>query len=104
MNSAAWISIYLPVFVLLFVILPQQRRVQESLVLKIKKRRGVRPVANEIIKKYLGENCKISTGSLGTTVIGKIIEVNENWIEVETKKGAELVNADFIQSIKVITR
>ncbi len=27
--------------------------------------------------------------------------VNENWIEVETKKGKELINAEFIQSIKI---
>jgi len=32
---------------------------------------------------------------------GKIINVNENWIEVETKKGIELINAEFVQSIKI---
>lgn len=58
-------------------------------------------MTNEVIKKYIGKNCKISTGSFGTTVIGKIIDVNENWIEVETNKGNELVNADFVQSIKI---
>lgn len=58
-------------------------------------------MTNELIKKYIGENCKISTGSLGTTVVGRIIEVNENWVEIETKKGHELINADFIQSIKI---
>ncbi|MDF2593316.1 MAG: hypothetical protein K0S75_2782, partial [Clostridia bacterium] len=31
----------------------------------------------------------------------KIIDVNENWIEVETKKGNELINAEYVQSIKV---
>ncbi|EOD00361.1 DUF6897 domain-containing protein [Caldisalinibacter kiritimatiensis] len=58
-------------------------------------------MANDIIKKYIGKNCKIIIGSFGTTVIGKIVEVNENWIEVETKKGKELINADFVQNIKV---
>ncbi len=58
-------------------------------------------MTNEIIKKYIGKNCKISTGPYGTNVTGKIIEINENWIEVETKKGSELINAEFIQSIKV---
>ncbi|KJF28198.1 hypothetical protein TZ02_04450 [Clostridium aceticum] len=56
---------------------------------------------NEVIKKYIGKSCKISTGSFGTTIVGKIIDVNENWIEVETKKGNELVNAEFIQNIKI---
>lgn len=56
---------------------------------------------NELISKYIGKNCKISTGTYGTTVVGKIISINENWIEVETKKGIELINAEFIQSIKI---
>ena len=59
-------------------------------------------LANEVIKMHIGERCKITTGALGTTVVGIIVEVNENWIEVETRKGKELINADFIQSIKII--
>jgi len=58
-------------------------------------------MTNEVIKKYIGKNCKISSGSLGINVVGTIIDVNENWIEVETKKGQELINADYIQSIKI---
>ncbi|PKM87706.1 MAG: hypothetical protein CVU87_09090 [Firmicutes bacterium HGW-Firmicutes-12] len=58
-------------------------------------------MTNEVLRKYIGNECKISTGSLGTTVVGEILDVNENWLEVETKKGKELINADFIQSIKV---
>ncbi|MTI68428.1 MAG: hypothetical protein FH753_17750 [Firmicutes bacterium] len=58
-------------------------------------------MANDVIKKYIGKKCKITTGSFGTTVAGKIVEVKDNWIEVETKKGKELINADFIQNIKI---
>ncbi|MDR7870777.1 MAG: hypothetical protein RIN55_07970 [Tissierellaceae bacterium] len=58
-------------------------------------------MTNDVIKKYVGRDCRISTGSFGTNVVGKIIDVNENWIEVETKKGIEIINAEFVQSIKV---
>lgn len=58
-------------------------------------------MTNDVIKKYIGKNCKISTGSFGTNVTGKIINVNENWIEVETKRGVEIINAEFVQSIKI---
>jgi len=101
LSSGTWIAIYLPLFVLFFVILPQQRLIQKSIILKIKKRKGLIIMTNEVIKKYIGKNCRISTGSFGTNVIGKIIDVNENWIEVETKKGNELINAEFVQSIKI---
>ena len=101
MNSATWIAIYMPIFVLFFIILPQQRRIQKAVLLKIKKRKGFIIMTNEVIKKYIGKSCKMSTGSFGTYVAGKIIDVNENWIEVETKKGNELINAEFVQSIKI---
>ena len=83
------------------MILPQQRQIQKSIILKNNKRKGLITMTNEVIKKYIGKNCRISTGSFGTNVIGKIIDVNENWIEVQTKKGNELINAEFVQSIKI---
>jgi hypothetical protein len=101
LSSGTWIAIYFPLFVLFFVILPQQRLIQKSKILKIKKRKGLLIMTNEVIKKYIGKNCRISTGSFGTNVIGKIIDVHENWIEVETKRGNELINAEFVQSIKI---
>jgi hypothetical protein len=91
----------MPMFIILFIVLPQQREMQKSIISKFKKRKGLIVMTNEVIKKYIGKSCKISTGSFGTNVIGKIIDVNENWIEVETKKGKELINAEFIQSIKI---
>jgi hypothetical protein len=101
LSSGTWIAIYLPLFVLFFVILPQQRQIQKSIILKSKRRKGLIIMTNEVIKKYIGKNCRISTGSFGTNVIGKIIDVHENWIEVQTKKGNELINAEFVQSIKI---
>lgn len=49
-----------------------------------------------------GKNCHINSGSWDTNVKGIIIEVNENWLEVKTKQGNQLINADFIQNIKII--
>ncbi len=101
MDSGTWIAVYIPVFILLFVILPQQHFTQKVIMLKNKKKWRLKFMINELIKKYIGKNCKISGGSFGTSVTGKIIHVHENWIEVETKNGVELVNAEFVQSIKV---
>lgn len=90
----------MPLFILFFVILPQQREMQKIIIKKIKKK-GAKIMTNDVIKKYIGKDCKISTGSFGTNVAGKIISVNESWIEVETKKGVEIINAEFVQSIKI---
>lgn len=101
MNPATWIAIYMPIFILLFVIVPRQNQMQAQVARKMMKKRRLRPLNNELIKKFIGKVCKITTGSYGTTTSGKIIDVKENWIELETQKGIELMNADFVQNIKV---
>ncbi|MFA9422886.1 MAG: hypothetical protein ACERLG_04875 [Sedimentibacter sp.] len=103
MSSSTWIAVYMPLFIVFFIIIPQQREMQKLILLKKSKREGLIHMTNEVLRKYIGKNCYISTGSFGTTVKAKIIDVNENWIEVETKKGNELINAEFIQSIKILS-
>ncbi|WP_312884224.1 DUF6897 domain-containing protein [Clostridium psychrophilum] len=99
--SSSWIAICIPLFVIFFIVLPRQREMKKLAILKSKKRKGLIIMTNELIKKYIGKTCSISTGEFGTSATGKIIDVNENWIEVETKKGKELINAEFVQSIKI---
>ena len=100
--SSTWIAIYLPFFIIFLIVLPQQHEIQKLRILRRKKRKGLIIMTNELIKKYIGKICKISTGPYGNNTTGKIIDVNENWIEIETKKGNQLINAEFIQSIKMM--
>ena len=74
---------------------------EKAVILRIRKRKEETAMTNELIKKYIGKECKISTGSFGTNVEGKILDVIENWLEVDTRKGKELINAEFIQNIKI---
>lgn len=101
MNPGAWIAIYMPVFILLFVIIPQQNQLQAQAIRMRVKRRRMRSMNHELLHKYIGRVCKVTTGSYGSTATGKILDIKENWIELETRKGIELMNAEFIQSIKV---
>ena len=103
MNSAVWIAIYLPLFVLFVIILPQQYaiNINKNMISKHRKKGGFK-LTNEIIKKYIGKNVRLSTGSYGINVEGTITEVNENWIEIKTKKGTELINSEYLQNIKIL--
>lgn len=101
MDSSTWIGIYLPLFIIFLIIIPQKQELKKTVLMKIKKRRDGITMTNEIIKRYIGKNCKIYTGSFGTSVTGKITNVEDNWLEVKTKKGIELINADFIYNIKI---
>jgi hypothetical protein len=102
LETGSWIAIYLPLLVV-FIALQQQADYQRHLIVRRRKRRGMIRMTNELLQKYIGRTCKLSSGSYGTTVRGQIVEVNENWVEVETAKGRELINAEFIQTIKVLS-
>lgn len=101
MNAATWVAIYMPLVVIFLIVLPQERSIQNLVIRKIRMKREGIIMTNELIKKCIGKNCWVSAGSFGTSVVGKIIEVNENWIEIETKKGSQLINTEFVQSIKL---
>lgn len=96
MNPSLWIAIYLPII----IIFAQQRQAQRLFIKNRKIKRGV-IMSNEMLKKYIGKRCKISTGSFGTNVHGEIIDIIEEWVEVQTRRGIEIINAEFIQSIKI---
>jgi len=98
MDSSSWIAMYL-IFIIIFV--TTQNEIVNFIIGKTRKKKGGFKMTNELIKALIGKKCKISTGSYGASVNGIIIEVNENWIEVETKKGLELVNTEFVQSLKI---
>ena len=97
MNNTA---IYIPIFIVFIVIFSQQAANRDMFVRKNRKRRGLHAMTNALIEKKIGKTCTLVTGSWSSSVHGKIVSVNENWIEVETKQGARLVNAEFITEIR----
>lgn len=102
MNSGAFIAIYLPIFIVLFVMAPANKR-KQYIIKKLKKSRGERVMSNEIIKSCIGKICTISAGSFGTSYSKvEILEVADNWIKVRSSKGKiDLVNIDFVQNFKI---
>ncbi len=96
---------FVVVTIIIFILFYSQvYKRKQILILKRerKRRKGLSKMTNEIIEKFIEKKCKISSGSWVDTSTGKIISVNENWIEIETKKGRELINADFITNIKEV--
>lgn len=91
----------MPIYILLFVIRPSQIR-NILLARLLKKRRGV-VMTNELVKRLIGKRCTISTGSMGSTFKkAKILNVVDNWISVEINGREDLINADYVQYIKVV--
>ena len=103
MNPATYIAIYVPIFIIFFVMLPAQRNRLKYLQY-LRKRKGVNKMTNDLVKNCIGKICTISTGSFGTVYNkAEVIKVSDNWMEIKTKNRIDLVNIDFVQSIKIIS-
>lgn len=62
-------------------------------------------MSNELVKNCIGKICTISTGSFGTVYNkAEVIRVVDNWMEVKVKNKKDLVNIDFVQSIKILDK
>ncbi len=60
-------------------------------------------MTNELVKRLIGKRCNISTGSMGSNFKkAKILNVVDNWISVEINGREDLINADYVQYIKVV--
>jgi hypothetical protein len=86
---------------ILIIVLIQDQTNAKLILMKIKKKKRGIFMTNETIAKFIGKNCVITSGSFSFGLLGKILNVNENWIELQTKKEIHLVNTDFITSIKI---
>lgn len=101
METGSWIAIYLPLFVILIAQAQNEASIR-NMIIRRHRRKEFKPMTNELLQKYVGKRCRISSGPYGTSTRGVIREVNDNWLEVETNQGSELVNAEFVQNIKVL--
>lgn len=101
MNTGTFIALYLPIFIVLFIIFPEERK-RKAKIRKRKKVKGEKIMSNELITSCIGKTCTISTGSMGTSYSRVVIlEVADNWIKVQGKGKTNIVNVDFIENIKI---
>lgn len=59
-------------------------------------------MTNEMIEKLTGKNCWIYCFESSANVQGIVTKITDNWIEVETKKGIEMVNMEFVAKFKIL--
>lgn len=96
MDTSSLIAIWLPI-IIICIIIPSQTH--KNVMMKKKRKKVELKLTSEMLKKYIGVNCVITSGSFGTSLTGTITDVQENWIEVATKKGYQLINSDFVINI-----
>ena len=94
---------FFPVFFIILIALAIAKRNNLQLqIMKISKRRKEhKRMDNSLLLRYKDKECIITANGYISGIVGKVIEVSENWITVEDKKGKlTSFNCDYISSIK----
>jgi len=103
MEPGSFVAVYLPFFTVMIVIIQLRKRRRRIAILHNLKRKGVLTMSIEAFKRNIGKNCQITT-IIETKVTGRIIGVESNWIEIETKGNSEFINAEFIERFRILLK
>lgn len=98
LNPAIWIAIFLPIWIGIIVNLNNKKELQKSIIFKLKKKREELRMSNEVIKKFIGKDCIITT--FQTQINGVIETIEENWVILRVEDKTEIVNIDYISRIR----
>ncbi len=96
-------SVYLILFtvvILLCWIIPAANKRYHDIIRKKKGKKKNTP--EELLKEFIGKMCTVSLFNDSFGIQGKITAVEGNWIKIEEKKGARLINGDMIRDIKLL--
>ncbi len=103
MEPSTFVS-FLPIWILLFVIIPSQRRRKRTVLAnKIINKELENKKMFELAKRFIEKECIIYTFD-GNQYNGTIKEVTEGALLLEKKGNAEAVNLNFVVKIKEIQK
>ena len=98
------IASFIPIWILLFVILPAQRRRKRTILANTILNKGLENKEMfELAKRFIEKECIIYAFD-GNQYTGVIKEVNEGAILIEQKGAAEAINLSFVVKIKEIVK
>ena len=98
------IASFIPIWILLFVILPAQRRRRRTILANTILNKGLENKEMfELAKRFIEKDCIIYAFD-GNQYTGVIKEVNEGAILIEKKGNTEAINLNFVVRIKEIRK
>lgn len=101
MSTGSLVAIWLPVFVLLYLLWVRNKAVLHHNAAANCRKKGGKPPMEEIIQKLINEQVYITT--INDTLNGTLTRYADGWITLTDKKGREqYVNADYIIKLKKI--
>ena len=96
MNPALWICCFLP---LIIVLLQQAEGIKTRRIQKIisDRKRGDKNMAS-VVENYIGKECLVYT--MNSQISGTVTEVNDGWLVIDTGKGPDAVNLDYVVRVR----
>lgn len=93
-------SVYIMLFIVIFIIIYSGQRDEKIIAKQIKKMRNKeeRAAMTELAKRFIGKECVIST--FNSQVVGVIKEVTDGAVLIENNENPEIINIDYIVKIK----
>lgn len=101
MDSSSFIAIYMPIFILLFVILPTMNK-RKVTIQRLRKKRSEAIMTNHLFLEYIGKRCNIITSFGRNYKQVQILAVEENWLKISKNNTDHLLNIDLIESLKIL--
>ncbi len=97
-------SVYIALFILLFIVIYSSKRNEKIILKQIKKMKNKeeRAEMTELAKRFIGKECVIST--FNSQVVGVIKEVTDGAVLIENNENLEIINIDYIVKIKEYPR
>lgn len=97
-------SVYIALFILLFIIIYSDKRKEKIILKQIKKMKNKeeRAEMTELAKRFIGKECVIST--FNSQVVGVVKEVTDGAVLIENNENPEIINIDYIVKIKEYPR
>ncbi len=95
------ICLWMCVFVLFFIVIPQQKREKEAIrkIIQRKKSKGEREEMKTLAERFIGKECIISMYN-GTQNVGTIKEISDSAMLIADNEGREeAINLDFVMKI-----
>lgn len=97
-------SVYIALFILLFIVIYSSKRNEKIILKQIKKKKNKeeRAEMTELAKRFIGKECVVST--FNSQVVGVIKEVTDGAVLIENNENPEIINIDYIVKIKEYPR
>lgn len=95
MSYYLWIAV---IFVFVIVFREKKKRNKQIEILRKIRNRRNKIMNSDMLKVFVGKDCVVYT--VDKYVSGVIEQINDNWLNIKTQDGLEMLNIEYIVRVK----